>query len=232
MSEQLKRQAAAAALEFVEDGMKLGIGTGSTALHFVELLGEKVAAGMKVIGVPTSERTAELCKKNGVPLTTLEETPELDLTVDGADEIDPQMRLIKGGGGALLREKIVASASANMIVIADKSKIVDTLGAFPLPIEVMPFGLGSTMIAVQKVCDHYGMQGALSLRKAADGSNFVTDGKHYIIDATFGRISDVEGLDAALRAIPGVVETGLFIGIASKAVVAGADGVSIIEPAS
>lgn len=232
MSEQLKRQAAAAALEFVEDGMKLGIGTGSTALHFVELLGEKVAAGMKVIGVPTSERTAELCKKNGVPLTTLEQTPELDLTVDGADEIDPQMRLIKGGGGALLREKIVASASANMIVIADKSKIVDTLGAFPLPIEVMPFGLGSTMIAVQKVCDHYGMQGSLSLRKAADGSNFVTDGKHYIIDATFGRISDVEGLDAALRAIPGVVETGLFIGIASKAVVAGADGVSIIEPAS
>ncbi|WP_319484638.1 ribose-5-phosphate isomerase RpiA [uncultured Cohaesibacter sp.] len=232
MSEQLKRQAAAAALEFVEDGMKLGIGTGSTALHFVELLGEKVAAGMKVIGVPTSERTAELCKKNGVPLTTLEETPELDLTVDGADEIDPQMRLIKGGGGALLREKIVASASANMIVIADKTKIVDTLGAFPLPIEVMPFGLGSTTIAVQKVCDQYGMQGSLSLRKAADGSNFVTDGKHYIIDATFGRISDVEGLDAALRAIPGVVETGLFIGIASKAVVAGADGVSIIEPAS
>ncbi len=212
--------------------MKLGIGTGSTALHFVELLGEKVAAGMKVIGVPTSERTAELCKKNGVPLTTLEETPELDLTVDGADEIDPQMRLIKGGGGALLREKIVASASANMIVIADKTKIVDTLGAFPLPIEVMPFGLGSTTIAVQKVCDQYGMQGSLSLRKAADGSNFVTDGKHYIIDATFGRISDVEGLDAALRAIPGVVETGLFIGIASKAVVAGADGVSIIEPAS
>nr|WP_320144834.1 ribose-5-phosphate isomerase RpiA [uncultured Cohaesibacter sp.] len=230
MSEQLKRQAAAAALEFVEDGMKLGIGTGSTALHFVELLGEKVAAGMTVIGVPTSERTAELCKKNGVPLTTLEETPQLDLTVDGADEIDPQMRLIKGGGGALLREKIVASASKNMIVIADKTKIVDALGAFPLPIEVMPFGLGSTMIALQDVCDHFGMQGSLTQRKAADGSNFVTDGQHFIMDATFGRISDVEGLDTALRAIPGVVETGLFVGIASKAVVAGDDGVSIIEP--
>ncbi|WP_316859658.1 ribose-5-phosphate isomerase RpiA [uncultured Cohaesibacter sp.] len=232
MSEELKRQAAAAALEYVEDGMKLGIGTGSTARHFIELLGEKVAGGMKVIGVPTSEQTAELCRKVGVPLTTLEETPELDLTVDGADEIDPQMRLIKGGGGALLREKIVASASSDMIVIADKSKLVQTLGAFPLPIEVMPFGLGSTMIALEKTCRAYGLSGTLSQRKNADGTNFLTDGQHYIIDATFGRISDVNGLDVALRAIPGVVETGLFIGIASKAVVAGSDGIEVHSPSA
>ena len=230
MSEDLKRQAAAAALEYVTDGMKLGIGTGSTAVHFVELLGEKVKAGLNVIGVPTSEKTAALCQKVGVPLTTLDALPELDLTVDGADEIDPQMRLIKGGGGALLREKIVASASKNMIVIADQSKLVDTLGAFPLPIEVMPFGLGSTMLKVENVCARFGLQGGLAMRKKADGGNFVTDGQHFIIDATFGRISDVDGLDMALRAIPGVVETGLFIGIATRAAVAGNDGVIMVEP--
>ncbi|SNY93042.1 ribose-5-phosphate isomerase [Cohaesibacter sp. ES.047] len=230
MSEELKRQAAATALEFVTDGMKLGIGTGSTAVHFIELLGEKVAAGLSVIGVPTSEATAELCTKVGVPLTTLDETPELDLTIDGADEIDPQLRLIKGGGGALLREKIVASASSSMIVIADGTKVVDALGKFPLPIEVMPFGLGATRVALENVCARFGLKGDLVQRKKPDGSNFVTDGQHFIIDATFGRISDVDGLDMALRAIPGVVETGLFVGIATKAVVAGANGITILDP--
>ena len=144
----LKRQAAARALEHVRDGMKLGLGTGSTAKHFVELLGEKVAAGMRVIGVPTSEATradAERCK---IPLTTLDEVDRLDLTVDGADEIDPAFNLIKGGGGALLREKIVAAASDRMIVIADDSKWVDVLGRFPLPVEVIPFGLAATQLAV------------------------------------------------------------------------------------
>ena len=230
MSEDLKRQAAAAALEFVKDGMKLGIGTGSTAVHFVELLGEKVAAGLNIIGVPTSEATAALCRKVGVPLTSLEETPQLDLTIDGADEIDPQLRLIKGGGGALLREKIVATASRDMIVIADGSKLVEALGVFPLPIEVMPFGLGATMIALENVCARFGMQGALALRKKPDGTNYVTDGRHFIVDATFGRISDVDGLDMALRTIPGVVETGLFVGIASKAAIAGKDGVTLVTP--
>lgn len=230
MSEELKKEAAAAALTYVKDGMKLGIGTGSTADHFIRLLGERVQAGMSVIGVPTSERSAKLCREVGVPLTTLDETPRLDLTVDGADELDSQLRLIKGGGGALLREKIVAAASDKMVVIADDSKVVETLGAFPLPIEVMPFGLGATIVAVNNVCARFGLHGEVSLRKDGEGEIFVTDGQHYILDAAFGRINDVDGLDLALRAIPGVVETGLFIRIASHAVIAGNDGITIKDP--
>lgn len=230
MSEELKRQAAAAALDHIKDNMKLGIGTGSTADHFIRLLGEKVANGLSVVGVPTSEATAALCLEVGIPLTDLNETPELDLTIDGADEIDPQLRLIKGGGGALLREKIVARASRDMMVIAHKSKVVDTLGAFPLPIEVMPFGLGATKLAVQNVCARFGMKGDVTLRQQANSSEYVTDGQHFILDATFGRISDVDGLDMALRAIPGVVETGLFIGIASTAIVASDEGIETLKP--
>ncbi|MCT4656268.1 MAG: ribose-5-phosphate isomerase RpiA [Cohaesibacter sp.] len=230
MSEELKSQSAAAALAYVKDGMKLGIGTGSTADHFIRQLGEKVTQGLNVIGVPTSERSAALCREVGVPLTTLDETPHLDLTIDGADELDAQLRLIKGGGGALLREKIVAAASDRMIVIADASKVVETLGAFPLPIEVMPFGLGATERAVNIVCARFGLHGEVALRKKEDGNNFVTDGQHFILDAPFSRISDVDGLDMALRAIPGVVETGLFVGLASLAVIASADGVKVMEP--
>lgn len=230
MSEELKAQSAAAALTFVEDGMKLGIGTGSTANHFIRQLGEKVQQGLSVIGVPTSERSAALCREVGVPLTTLDETPHLDLTVDGADELDAQLRLIKGGGGALLREKIVAAASDKMIVIADETKVVETLGAFPLPIEVMPFGLGATEKAVNNVCARFGLHGEVSVRKDENGEIFVTDGQHFILDAAFGRISDVDSLDMALRAIPGVVETGLFIGLAYKAVIAGQEGVKIMDP--
>ena len=148
---QLKIQAAGEALERVRPGMRLGIGTGSTADEFVRLLAEKVEAGFEIQGVPTSERTAGLCVELGVPLFPIEEVPELDLTVDGADEVDPELRLIKGAGGALLREKIVANASERMIVIADESKVVDTLGRFPLPIEVNPFGLAATRIAIEKV---------------------------------------------------------------------------------
>src|SRR5258708_5832954 len=139
-----KRQAAARALDFVRPGMRLGLGTGSTAAHFVALLAERVQAGLKVVGVPTSEATRAQAERLGVPLTTLDETPELDLTVDGADEIAPDLTLIKGGGGALLREKIVAAASARMVVIADESKWGKTLGRFPLPVEVMPFGLAAS----------------------------------------------------------------------------------------
>ena len=190
---QMKIIAAAEALEHVEDGMRLGIGTGSTAEEFVRLLAEKVAGGLKVEGVPTSERTARLCLELGVPLKSLDELPELDLTIDGADEIDGGFRLIKGGGGALLREKIVAAASRRMIVIADETKVVDVLGQFPLPIEVNPFGLTSTRIAIEKVAAALGLSGTIQQRRSGE-SAYKTDGGHYILDASFGRISDAEAL--------------------------------------
>jgi ribose 5-phosphate isomerase A len=225
---QLKIEAARKALEHVSDGMRLGIGTGSTAEEFVRLLAEKVSTGLNVIGVPTSERTAALCRELGVPLSTLEETPELDLTVDGADEIDSELSLIKGGGGALLREKIVAAASARMIVIADNSKVVETLGSFPLPIEVNRFGLRATEIAVAAAAGKLGLSGDIKLRMTGS-QPFVTDGDHFILDASFGRIPDTRALSNALHAIPGVVEHGLFIGLASAAIVAGSDGIETIQ---
>lgn len=224
----LKIEAARAALAHVENGMKLGIGTGSTAEEFVRLLAEKVAGGLSVIGVPTSERTAALCRELGVPLTTLDETPHLDLTVDGADEIDPRLALVKGGGGALLREKIVAAASDRMIVIADDTKLVETLGRFPLPIEVNRFGLKATEIAIAKAAERLGLSGPVTLR-GGDGDAFVTDGGHLILDASFGRIPDPEALSTALHAIPGVVEHGLFLGLARIAIVARNGGVQVLE---
>jgi ribose 5-phosphate isomerase A len=227
--DDLKRQAAARALEQVRDGMKLGLGTGSTAKHFVELLGERVRGGLKVIGVPTSEATradAECC---GVPLTTLDQVDRLDLTVDGADEIDPNLELIKGGGGALLREKIVAAASDRMIVIADETKWVQTLGRFPLPIEVIPFGLGATRRAIEMVFAENGVSGQMDVRKVKDGHAFVTDGGHWIVDAHLGQIPDSPRLAAALNSIPGVVEHGLFIGLARAAVLAGPQGIRVVE---
>jgi ribose 5-phosphate isomerase A len=228
---QLKIEAARVALSHVESGMRLGIGTGSTAEEFVRLLAARIdGEGLSVIGVPTSERTADLCRALGVPLATLDTLPELDLTIDGADEIDGQLSLIKGGGGALLREKIVAAASARMLVIADSSKVVQTLGRFPLPIEVNPFGLKATEIAIAKAAARLGLQSPLVLRMAGDAA-FVTDGGHYIIDASFGLIPDTQALSDALHAIPGVVEHGLFIGLASTAVVADAGGVRTLRPA-
>ncbi|WP_429030764.1 ribose-5-phosphate isomerase RpiA [Bradyrhizobium sp. I1.14.4] len=225
----LKRQAAARALEEVREGMKLGLGTGSTAKHFVELLGEKVRAGMKVIGVPTSEATRADAVRCGVPLTTLEEIDHLDLTIDGADEIDPALNLIKGGGGALLREKIVAAASDRMIVIADDSKWVDMLGRFPLPVEVIPFGLAATQAAMARAFAQAGVSGQMVIRKGKDGHVFVTDGGHWIVDAHLGRIGDPPLLAGLLSVIPGVVEHGLFIGLASRAVLAGAQGIRVVE---
>ncbi len=226
----MKIEAARAALQHVESGMRLGIGTGSTAEEFVRLLAEKVAAGMAIIGVPTSERTAALCRELGVPLSTLEDTPELDLTVDGADEVNAELALIKGGGGALLREKIVAAASARMIVIADESKVVATLGRFPLPIEVNKFGLRATQIAVEAAARSLDLSGPLTLRMTA-GQPFVTDGGHLILDASFGRIPDARALSNVLHAIPGVVEHGLFLGLADLAVIAGSDGIRTLVPA-
>lgn len=220
---EMKIKAAAAALEYVEDGMRLGIGTGSTAEEFVRLLAEKVAAGFRIEGVPTSERTARLCLELGVSLKSLDELPELDLTIDGADEVDGQLRLIKGGGGALLREKIVAAASKRMIVIADETKVVDVLGAFKLPIEVNPFGQVATRIAIEKVASRLGLSGDITVRQSHDGA-FLTDGGHIILDASFGRIPDADALAGELNAIPGVVEHGLFIGIASLAIIAGPQG--------
>ena len=234
-AKELKIEAARVALAHVEDGMRLGIGTGSTAEEFVRLLAARIdAEGLSITGVPTSERTAELCRALGVKLATLDEMPELDLTIDGADEIDARLSLIKGGGGALLREKIVAAASARMIVIADSTKVVETLGRFPLPIEVNPFGRRATEIAIAAAAARLGLQGPLALRMApnADGAApFVTDGGHHIIDASFGRIPDPQALDKALHAIPGVVEHGLFLGMASAAIVADAGGARTLRPA-
>ncbi len=227
--DELKRQAAARALEEVREGMKLGLGTGSTAKHFVELLGERVRSGLNVIGVPTSEATRADALRCGIPLTTLDDIDHLDLTVDGVDEIDPALNAIKGGGGALLREKIVAAASDRMIVIADDSKWVEVLGRFPLPVEVVPFGLAATRRAMAKAFAESGVSGQMVLRKGKDGHVFVTDGGHWIVDAHLGRIEDAPRLAALLAAIPGVIEHGLFIGLAGMAVLAGGEGIRVVE---
>lgn len=228
-ADEQKRAAAVRAVEFVRSGMRLGLGTGSTAKHFVELVGERVRAGLDVIAVPTSLATKADAERCGIKLTTLDETPELDLTVDGADEIAADLSLIKGGGGALLREKIVAAASARMIVIADRSKWVPALGQFPLPIEVVPFGLGATRRAIDKAIRDIQKPGPLTLRSGKDGHPFVTDGGHWIIDAALGRIDDPAAMAHALSGIPGVMEHGLFIGLADTAILAGPDGVSLVE---
>ncbi|HZB62555.1 MAG TPA: ribose-5-phosphate isomerase RpiA [Microvirga sp.] len=204
--------------------MRLGLGTGSTAAFFVAAIGERVRKGLRVAGVPTSEATREQAQREGISLTTLDETPELDLTVDGADEIDDDLRLIKGGGGALLREKIVASVSRRMIVVADGSKHVAKLGRFPLPIEVVPFGLTAVEQAIARLLDSLGASGDLALRRAADGAPYVTDGGHFILDAHLGRIEKPNVLASTLNNIPGVVEHGLFIGLATGAILATGEG--------
>jgi ribose 5-phosphate isomerase A len=225
--DRYRLRAAEAAVAEIKPGMKLGLGSGRTAEHFVRLLGEKVRGGLSVVGVPTSERTAELARELGIPLATLDEEPALDLDVDGADEIDPELRLIKGGGGALLREKIVAAASKRMLVLGDPSKTVKTLGAFPLPIEVVPFGLKATRRAIDRAVGELLLSAKVELRRA-DGDPFVTDGGHYILDASFGRIPDPEALARALEATPGVVDHGLFLGLASAAIIGRSDGVDRI----
>ena len=227
-SDEAKQRAAVAALDYVEPGMKLGLGTGSTAARFVALLGERVAAGLRVVGVPTSEATHKQAASLGIPLTTLEETPELDLVVDGADEVDGELRLIKGGGGALLREKIVAASATRMLVIADSSKKVARLGAFPLPVEIAPFGFGSTRLRLERACAALGLSGEIIPRRRGEGL-FLTDGGHYILDCAFGAIPDAERLAAHLNATPGVMEHGLFLDLAAVALIAGPDGVETLR---
>jgi ribose 5-phosphate isomerase A len=222
-----KQQAAEKVLDYVRPGMKLGLGTGSTAAKFVDLVGARVAEGLDVLCVPTSEATRKQAEGLGIPLTTLDETPQLDLTVDGADELNDRLQLIKGGGGALLREKIVAAASDRMVVIADASKLVETLGAFPLPVEIDRFGIRATQTRIENAAREAGCEGEITLRKS-NGEPFVTDGGNYILDCAFGVIPDADALQAALSPLPGVVEHGLFLGLATAAVVAGPQGVRII----
>jgi len=228
-AESYKIAAAERALRFVEPKMRLGLGTGSTATKFVDLLGAAVKDGLSVLCVPTSESTRKQAAALGIPLSTLDDTPFLDLTIDGADELDSELRLIKGGGGALLIEKIVATASGRMVVIADASKQVAVLGKYPLPIEVVGFGLGATRNMIEVLAADAGCRGEIRQRMQSNGQPFMTDSGNFILDCAFGSIPEPEALDEALKLIPGVVENGLFLGIADAAIIAGPGGVTMLE---
>lgn len=211
--------------------MRLGLGTGSTAAAFVAALGQRVQGGFQVLCVPTSEVTRNQAAQLGIPLSTLDETPELDLTIDGADEIGPGLSLIKGGGAALLREKIVASASREFLVIADHSKIVPVLGRFPLPVEIVSFGASSTIMAIEAIVRRLGLSGPCTVRRR-DGATIITDGGNLIVDCALEAIPDPAALASALSFVPGVVEHGFFLGMATRAVVAGRNGIDILFPQS
>jgi ribose 5-phosphate isomerase A len=219
-----KRAAAVAALELVEPGMKLGLGTGSTVSIFVDLLGERMSGGFHILAVPTSERTARQARTHEIPLFQLDEIAPLDLTIDGADEIAPDLSMIKGGGGAHLREKIVASASKRMVVIADQTKCVKVLGAFDLPVEIVQFAHATTMDAIAQVLPDFALATKLTLRTNVDNTPFVSDGNNYIVDCACECIESPSAAAAALSTITGVVEHGLFVDIASEAIIGHADG--------
>lgn len=225
-----KRNAAIAAMEFVEDGMTLGLGTGSTAKHFVELLADKVAGGLTVQGVPTSAQTQTLAEALGVPLLPVDQVEQIHLTVDGADEVDGSGQLIKGGGAALLREKIIANASDHMVVIADSSKHVEQLGAFALPVEVTPFGF---TITAKEVLDSLIRSGVANpdivLRRGDGGEPTITDGGNYILDCQCGVIPDAPATASALAGVPGVVEHGLFIGLARTVIIGRQDDATVFQ---
>src|SRR5579872_4333898 len=220
-NDQEKEAAARASLKFVKEGHIVGLGTGSTAAFFIQFLGEKVKNGMRIRAIPSSERSREQAANLGIPLTTLDECPEIDVTVDGADEVDSELRLIKGGGGALLREKIVASATKQLVIIVDETKRVPTLGRFPLPVEVIKF---AQAVVFKKIA---ALGAQVSLRPGKDGKPYLTDENNYILDCRFGQIPDADHLATELSDMPGVVEHGLFIGMAS--VVLLAKGTEIIE---
>lgn len=223
--ESAKARAAHAALDEIDNGMKVGLGTGSTAAHFVEALAGRMKAGLDVLCVPTSESTRALAAEHGLKLATLDEALELDVTVDGADELDGALNLMKGGGGALLREKIVATSSRRLVVIADETKRVETLGKFPLPVEVVPFGIRSTARKIDRALEWAGCPGPMTIR-VRDAKPFVTDNGNLIIDCALGRIADPERAAAALSSVPGVVGHGLFLKMAKRAYIGTADGVS------
>ncbi|GJM02321.1 MAG: ribose-5-phosphate isomerase A [Rhodomicrobium sp.] len=228
-AEEYKLAAARAAVELIENGMKVGLGTGSTAALFINLLGERVNDGLDVVCVPTSKVSEIQAANLGITLTTLDEEPFLDITVDGADELDRHLRLIKGGGGALLREKIVAMSSDRMVVIADHTKLVQQLGAFPLPVEVDKFGVRSTLEMIAALTEELGLKQELQIRETSEGTFYQTDGGNYIVDCQFDEITDPEELSDCLAMLPGVVDNGLFIGIAERAFIGGPDGVEVLE---
>jgi len=221
--EEEKEAAGRAAAKLVRDGDVVGLGTGSTAHFTVIALGERAKAGLRIIGIPTSVKTGDLARSLGIPLTTLDEHPQIDITIDGADEIDPQLRMIKGGGGALLREKVVASASKKMVVITDSSKVVPVLGKFPLPLELIAF---ARAVVEKKIV---ALGGSPKLRTQANGSPYITDNGNQILDCSFGKIADPQALALTLSSIPGIVEHGLFIGLASVALVGRGDRVEEIR---
>jgi len=209
-----KQAAARASLRFVRDGDVVGLGTGSTAAYAVRFLAQRVHAGLKILGIPTSLQTQELAQSAGIPLTTLDEVQQIDVTIDGADEFDPQLNLIKGGGGALLREKIIASASRLEVIIADSTKQVPVLGKFPLPVEVIPF---AQAVVTRKI---EALGAKVKIRQTPEGKVFVTDEHHHILDCHFGQIPDPPALARELEAMPGIVEHGLFIGMANVVLIA------------
>jgi ribose 5-phosphate isomerase A len=225
----LKRAAAAKALDYIRDGMKLGLGSGSTAEIFVEMLATRVRAGQRLLCVPTSERTAAFARKLGMTLSGLDELAPLDITIDGADEADRNLDLIKGGGGMLLREKIVAASSKKMIVIADESKLVPRLGRFPLPVEVIPFGHKATAARLSRLFTGLGYQGIAMTVREKDGAPFTTDSGNLIYDCRMGAIQNAPKLATAIEAVAGVVDHGLFIGTASTLLIASPGEVEVIE---
>ena len=227
MSKEMKIIAAKEAITYVKDGMKLGLGTGSTVDEFLILLSKEIQNGLNICGVVTSEKTKNLSNKLSIPLTTLENVKKLDLTIDGADEIDADLSLIKGGGGALLREKIIAFNSNEVLIIADESKLVDKLGVFKLPIEVSPYEHEVTSFRIMDKLNEVGCNGSISLRKD-DQNIFITDGGNYIYDLSIGLINEPDNLEQLLNLIPGVFENGLFINLTKKVIIGSENGVRVI----
>ena len=217
--ERLKELAAEKAVEEVQSGMILGLGTGSTIYYALLKLGQMVKLGLDIIGIPTSEQTSQIAEEQGIQLSTVMENPVIDLTIDGADEVDPSLNLIKGLGGALVREKIIAHASNRLVIVADESKIVDYLGAkVPLPVEVVQFGWESTQMALNQICQR-------SVLRQVNDQTFLSDNSNFILDCYFDQISDPKQIEIRINGIPGVVDNGLFVGRADRVIFGTADGI-------